>query len=89
MRQDLSRFLSFLEHLAPLGSGFASRFTRLSPAAQDQVLEALGTSSIALVRAGFEAVKALVFMGYYRDVRTWPIVGYDGPLVGRPVQGWN
>jgi hypothetical protein len=26
-------------------------------------------------------VKAALFMGYYRDPRTWSILGYEGPRV--------
>jgi hypothetical protein len=42
-----------------------------------------------LLRAGCEGLKSLVFLGYYRDPRTWTILGYDGPLVGRPAGGWK
>jgi hypothetical protein len=33
------------------------------------------------MRGGFEGLKALLFMGYYRDARTWRVIGYDGPRV--------
>jgi Gluconate 2-dehydrogenase subunit 3 len=89
VRRDLGRFFAYLEHLAPVGSGFASRFTRLAPGDQDTVLAAVEASSSDLLRAGFDGLKALVFMGYYRDPRTWAIVGYDGPLVRRPEGGWR
>jgi hypothetical protein len=89
VRRDLGRFLAYLEHLAPLAAGHASRFSRLGPADQDRVLESLEQSRHDLLRAGFEGLKSLVFIGYYRDARTWPIVGYDGPLVGRPPGGWR
>lgn len=88
-RRDLGRFLAYLEHVAPLGVGFASRFTRLGPVAQDRVLESLESSSHDLLRAGFDGLKSLVFIGYYRDARTWGLLGYDGPLVGRPAGGWR
>jgi len=88
-QRDLGRFLAYLEHVAPLGAGFASRFTRLGPGAQDRVLEGLERSPHDLLRAGFDGLKALVFAGYYRDARTWGLLGYDGPLVGRPPQGWR
>jgi len=89
VRRDLGRFLAYLEHVAPVGAGLASRFTRLAPADQDTVLASIETSSHDLLRAGFEGLKSLVFIGYYRDARTWPILGYDGPLVGRPEAGWR
>jgi hypothetical protein len=89
VRRDLGRFLAYLEHLAPVGSGYASRFTRLAPADQDRVLAGVEASSNDQLRAGFEGLKSLVFMGYYRDARTWRVIGYDGPMLGRPEGGWR
>ena len=88
VRRDLGRFLAYLEHVAPLAAGHSSRFTRLTPREQDGVLSSVEASSHDLLRAGFEGLKSLVFIGYYRDARTWSVVGYDGPLVGRPAGGW-
>jgi hypothetical protein len=89
IRRDLGRFLAYVEHVAPLGVGFASRFTKLAASQQDRVLASIEASFSGLLRAGFDGLKSLVFMGYYRDARTWGIVGYDGPLVGRPREGWR
>jgi len=89
LRHDLGRFLAYLEHVAPITSGFAGRFSHLRARDQDRVLSAVEASSSDMLRAGFEALKALVFLGYYRDPRTWRIVGYDGPLYGRPSGGWR
>jgi hypothetical protein len=88
VRRDLGRFLGYLEHLAPVSAGMASRFSRLGAEDQDRVLAAVEASSSDLLRAGFDGLKSLVFMGYYRDPRTWRILGYDGPQVGRPEKGW-
>ncbi|MGH7296060.1 MAG: hypothetical protein ACRELB_14050, partial [Polyangiaceae bacterium] len=88
MRRDLGRLLGYVEHVAPLGVACSSRFTRLGAADQDSVLASLEASSVDLLRAGFDGLRSLVFLGYYRDARTWAIVGYDGPLVGRPSGGW-
>jgi hypothetical protein len=89
VRRDLGRFLGYVAHLAPVGAGFGSRFTRLAAADQDAVLASIESSSTDLLRAGFDGLRSLVFMGYYRDARTWSIAGYDGPLVNRPVGGWK
>ena len=89
MRRDLGRFLGYLEHLAPVAVGLGSRFTRLAPADQDRVLAGVEASSNDQLRAGFEGLKSLVFMGYYRDPRTWSILRYDGPMIGRPRDGWQ
>jgi hypothetical protein len=80
-RRDFRRFLRFVEQVAPLGAGFTSRFTKLAPADQDRVLSSLESHSNELLRGGFDAVKAALFMGYYRDPRTWSILGYEGPRV--------
>jgi hypothetical protein len=88
MRDDLAKLFAYVEHLAPLRCGFASRFTRLAASEQDRVLAALEASDQDLLRGGFAGLKSLVFMGYYRDPRTWKILGYAGPWVGRPARGW-
>ena len=81
MRQDLRRFFVYIEQLAPLRLGFSSRFTRLSPAQQDQVLGSIEASDEGILRGGFDGLKSLVFMGYYRDARTWGLAGYGGPWI--------
>ena len=88
-RRDLGRFLLYVEHLAPIAAGSIDRFTRLGPEGQDRVLASVQTSSNDLLRAGFDGLRSLVFWAYYRDPRTWAIIGYDGPLVGRPATGWR
>jgi hypothetical protein len=88
-RRDLGRFLAYLEHLAPVGLGLGSRFTLLPADQQDRVLASIEASSSDRTRGGFEGLKSLVLLGYYRDVRTWGIVGYDGPFVNRPTGGWR
>jgi len=89
LRRDLVRMLAYVEHLAPIGAGYSSRFTRLGATEQDAVLAAIEASDRDLLRGGFVALESLVFMGYYRDPRTWAAIGYDGPLVGRPEGGWR
>jgi hypothetical protein len=88
MRRDLGRMFTYVEQLAPLAAGFGSRFTKLSPGDQGRVLQALEQTDKELLHGGFEGIKSLVFMGYYRDPRTWAILEYDGPLVNRPEGGW-
>lgn len=88
-RTDLLRLLHVVEHAMPLASGHATRFTQLPGTAQDAVLTAMMTSRVPLLRGAFEALKSLCVMGYFRDARSWVGIGYDGPLVGRPVGGWT
>ncbi len=89
LRRDLLRLLGFVEHVSPLSLRLTSRFTRLSAADQDRVLASLEASDHDLLRGAFAGIKSLVFMGYYRDPRTWKIIGYGGPFVGRPARGWD
>jgi hypothetical protein len=81
LRRDVFRLLAYIEQLAPLASGYRQRFTELAPDAQDEVLLALEASRFEQLRAGFQAMKSLVMMGYYRDARTFSILGYGGPFV--------
>lgn len=83
MSRDFLRLLAYLEHLAPLRCKLTSRFSRLSPAEQDRVLVSLESSPEGLLRGGFDGLKSLVFMGYYRDARTWKVIGYAGPFVAK------
>ena len=88
LRSDLKKLIALVEHLAPLATGHRARFTKLDPGAQDRVLASLESNDVMLLRGGFAGLKSLIFMGYYRDPRTWRMLGYDGPRVGRPVHGW-
>jgi hypothetical protein len=83
MRRDVGRFLGYVEHVAPIANGHATRFSRLAPADQTRVLSAIESHENHLLRGGFDGVKSLLFMGYYRDARTWAVIGYEGPLVRR------
>ena len=87
-RTDLLRLIHLVEHVLPWSAGHASRFTRLSGSAQDEVLAAMETSSVGLLRGAFDALKSLCVMGFFSHPLTWGPIGYDGPLVGRPREGW-
>lgn len=87
-RTDLRRLIHVVEHLMPWSAGLTSRFTRLSGPEQDRVLEAMETSSIGLLRGAFNALKALSAMAFFSHPLTWGPIGYDGPLVARPREGW-
>jgi hypothetical protein len=73
---DVRALLHLFEHVASAGS----RFTHLPPERQDQVLAAWQSSRLDVKRQGFQALRTLCFMGYYRDARTWPLLGYTGPM---------
>lgn len=84
LRREFLRLLVVVEQLAPLGLGLWRRFTELAAPDQDRVLAALESSRLDDLRAGFVALKSLVMLGYYRDPATFGILGYRGPLLGRP-----
>jgi hypothetical protein len=81
LRRDFLRLLGYTEHVAPLASGHLRRFTELAPRDQDDVLGALESSRFDQLRAGFQALKSIIVMGYYRDPRTFAILGYGGPFI--------
>lgn len=87
-RQRLRFLLDLLgSRLANLATaGRFQPFQRMDAAAREAVLRAWAESGIQLRRAGFQALKRLVHVGYYAwpaDGRThpaWRAVGYPGPL---------
>jgi len=83
LRKDVLRLIGFVEHVAPFLARKTSRFTRLGEGDQDAVLAKLESHDQDLLRGCFAGLKSLVFMGYYRDPRTWSVIGYSGPLVSR------
>ncbi len=89
LRRDLLSLFGVVEHVLPVLSKKSSRFTRLAPDEQDAVLAKMEASDQDLLRGAFAGVKSLLFMGYYRDPRTWKILGYEGPFVNRPAGGWT
>ncbi len=89
IQKDASSLFGFLEHGWPLACGHLHRFTALDAAAQDHVLGSLESSRLGMLRGCFHGLKSMVMMGYYRDPRTWGVLGYDGPLVNRPLDGWT
>ena len=88
-QRDGRALIGFVEHVWPLACGRTRRFSALDDAARDDVLAQMEASSLDLVRGAFAALKSLLFMGYYRDPRTWGVIGYDGPLIDRPSKGWT
>lgn len=88
-RTDLLRLLHVLEHLLPASVGKTSRFTRLPGPDQDDVLRAMEHHRVGLLRGAFDGLKSLCALAYYSHPATWQALGYDGPLVGRPADGWR
>jgi hypothetical protein len=77
MRQLLELFENALAGF--IFGGRITPFTKLDGEAQDKVLHEWATSSIAIRRTGFLAIRALVTSAYYGNPLTWSAVGYGGP----------
>ncbi|MEO6952789.1 MAG: hypothetical protein ABI321_13360 [Polyangia bacterium] len=83
LRRDLSALLSLLEHGSALFRLGATRFSHMSTDEQDRTLADWCDSRLDVRRQGFQALRALAFLGYYRDDRTFALLGYPGPMVAR------
>ncbi len=81
MRSDVRALLHLLEHGTVLFRLAVSRFTHMTDEEQDRTLADWESSRLVVRRRGFAALKTICFLGYYRDDRTWPIIGYSGPML--------
>jgi hypothetical protein len=82
-RSDVRALLHLLEHGSGLFRFRTSRFTHMTAVEQDATLSDWEHSRWALRRRGFAALKTMAMLGYWRDDRTWPLIGYTGPMIGR------
>ena len=79
VQRDVRALLQLVEHGSSLFRLGATRFTHLTAAEQDATLADWQRSSLTVRRRGFQALRALAFFGYWRDDRTWTLLGYSGP----------
>ena len=80
-QQGLKLALVMFDNALP-GALFGDRlrpFTRLSPRAQDRVLENMRSSRLTFRRQLYAGLTSLVAALYWADERTWPRIGYPGP----------
>jgi hypothetical protein len=87
MVRDVRALLHLVEHGSSLFRLGGTRFTRLSAAEQDATLTDWSRSSLTVRRRGFQALRTLSFLGYWRDDRTWPLIGYSGPMLPKKAPG--
>jgi len=66
-----------------LFEGRLARFSSLDADAQDAHLAGWMRSRIGLRRTGFLALRNLALLGYWSQDQTWPLIGYQGPLLRR------
>lgn len=83
VQRDVGALLQLVEHGSALFRLRATRFTRMGAAEQDATLADWERSSLTVRRQGFQALRTLSFLGYWRDDRTWPLIGYSGPMLPR------
>jgi hypothetical protein len=60
-----------------------ARFRSLPPEARDESLEGWRSSSLALRRRVFYALRNLSLLCYWSRDPTWKLIGYGGPWLGR------
>jgi hypothetical protein len=83
MVEDIKASLLLVEHGGLIHGSF-TRFTRQDEAAQHQRLLDMTSSSVELERAAFAALRLMAVFFHYTDEKTWPGIGYAGPLVPVP-----
>jgi hypothetical protein len=81
VRADFGKLLVLFDNaLANLVfDGHAKPFTRLSPAAQDDVLASWRDSHLALRRSGYGVLRKLTQAAWYAPPDGWADTGYPGP----------
>jgi hypothetical protein len=87
VRADFGKLLLLFEN-ALAGLVFDGRpqpFTRLSPAAQDDVLASWRDSRLVVRRSGYAVLRKLTQASWYAAPEAWPDTGYPGPpsIAGR------
>jgi hypothetical protein len=60
-----------------------ARFRELDDAGKDASLRGWMTSSLAVRRLAFQALKNLSMLGWYSQDASWASIGYQGPLIAR------
>jgi hypothetical protein len=81
LQDDVRALLQLVEHGSLLFQPALSRFTHLQAVEQDATLADWESSRLTVRRRGFQALKTLALLGYYRDDRTWPLLAYTGPML--------
>jgi Gluconate 2-dehydrogenase subunit 3 len=78
---ELKQLLGLFENALPnfLFGQRLTPFSMMDAAAQDAVLHEWQTSSLALRRTGYNALRGLLLATYYGSKETWASVGYPGP----------
>ena len=62
---------------------YGRTFSKLSDDKRFRYVDGWMRSRLAPRRIIYRALRVLCANAYYNDERVWPLLGYDGPLVGR------
>ncbi len=62
---------------------YGKPFSKLSDAQRERYVDGWMRSRLAPRRVVYRTLRVLCANAYYNDERVWPLLGYDGPLVGR------
>lgn len=87
VQRDVKMLLNALEHSPPLMDRVFSRFSKASGEQQDAILDGWARSRLELRKQGFNALKGLSVMAFYRHPESWPEIGYGGPMVKNQRRG--
>ncbi|HEY2746205.1 MAG TPA: gluconate 2-dehydrogenase subunit 3 family protein [Polyangia bacterium] len=81
VRRDFGKLLLLFDNaLANLVfDGHAQPFTRLAPAAQDEVIASWRDSRLVVRRSGYAVLRKLTQAAHYAAPEAWPDTGYPGP----------
>lgn len=83
IRQQLGVGLALFDNAAVLTGGHFGRFVDLPDAEATAYLDTWINSSVPPQRAIAGAAMRLVKTAYWQDPRTWPAVGFEGPVSRR------
>ena len=81
MRREIRGLFGLIEH-GTLLSRRIRRFSRLSAEKRHDVLTRLRDRG-GMFALAIEGLRALCYVGWYQDDRTWEAIGYSGPLMER------
>ena len=68
----------------PLGSGYFSRFTRLSEARRLRFLQSMSATKSDVSRQVVFNIRMVLYLMHYGHSASWNAIGYDGPFGGFP-----
>ena len=82
LRAPLPLLMRAFEYAPVLLDFTFTRFTQMTDAEKDVSLETWRTSRLHPRRLAFLGVRNLCFFGWYAQPEIWPLIGYQGPLIG-------